>query len=173
MCGSVHKLVISLKFCGNYFMWNESFQDVAVVGTGRSHHKRKSKEILHNEPQCGVTKHRQFAKRIIGGKKAKFAELPWQVRCSKNLGKQAKLTLKCHKNNGHHTINTKSSCFRFKKGNFYGEKLYSLITLVKRPVKSRLVCFCCDCDTISEQQSAFRPWRYRFLVLPDRKNKGK
>ena len=34
---------------------------------------------VHNELECGVTKHRAFSKRIIGGKKAKFAELPWQV----------------------------------------------------------------------------------------------
>jgi len=48
------------------------------VGTGRAQ-KRVAKEILHNEPECGITRHRQFAKRIIGGHKAKFAELPWQV----------------------------------------------------------------------------------------------
>merc|ERR1739848_16018 len=48
------------------------------IGTGRAQ-KRVAKEILHNEPDCGVTRHRQFAKRIIGGHKAKFAELPWQV----------------------------------------------------------------------------------------------
>ena len=35
---------------------------------------------VQNEAECGVTKHRAFNKRIIGGKKAKFAELPWQVR---------------------------------------------------------------------------------------------
>ena len=35
---------------------------------------------VQNEVECGVTKHRAFNKRIIGGKKAKFAELPWQVR---------------------------------------------------------------------------------------------
>ena len=49
------------------------------MGTGRAQ-KRVAKEILHNEPECGITKHRQFSKRIIGGHKAKFAELPWQVR---------------------------------------------------------------------------------------------
>ena len=49
------------------------------MGTGRAQ-KRVAKEILHNEPECGITRHRQFAKRIIGGHKAKFAELPWQVR---------------------------------------------------------------------------------------------
>jgi len=48
------------------------------IGTGRAQ-KRVAKEILHNEPECGITRHRQFAKRIIGGHKAKFAELPWQV----------------------------------------------------------------------------------------------
>lgn len=48
------------------------------IGTGRAQ-KRVAKEILHNEPECGVTRHRQFAKRIIGGHKAHFAELPWQV----------------------------------------------------------------------------------------------
>jgi len=35
--------------------------------------------VLRNEPECGITKHRQFSKRIIGGEKAQFAELPWQV----------------------------------------------------------------------------------------------
>ena len=54
------------------------FQDT-FIGTGRAQ-KRVAKEILHNEPECGITRHRQFAKRIIGGHKAKFAELPWQVR---------------------------------------------------------------------------------------------
>merc|ERR1712088_703789 len=48
------------------------------VGTGRAQ-KRLDKDILHNEPECGITRHRQFAKRIIGGQKSKFAELPWQV----------------------------------------------------------------------------------------------
>lgn len=48
------------------------------VGTGRAQ-KRVDKDILHNEPECGITRHRQFAKRIIGGQKSKFAELPWQV----------------------------------------------------------------------------------------------
>jgi len=48
------------------------------IGTGRAQ-KRVAKEILHNEPECGITRHRQFTKRIIGGHKAKFAELPWQV----------------------------------------------------------------------------------------------
>ena len=48
------------------------------MGTGRAQ-KRLDKDILHNEPECGITRHRQFAKRIIGGQKAKFAELPWQV----------------------------------------------------------------------------------------------
>lgn len=50
----------------------------SFVGTGRAQ-KRQEKDILHNEPECGITRHRQFAKRIIGGQKAKFAELPWQV----------------------------------------------------------------------------------------------
>ena len=54
------------------------------MGTGRAQ-KRVAKEILHNEPECGITRHRQFAKRIIGGHKAKFAELPWQVRQKKFL----------------------------------------------------------------------------------------
>ena len=53
------------------------FQDT-FVGTGRAQ-KRVDKDILHNEPECGITRHRQFAKRIIGGQKSKFAELPWQV----------------------------------------------------------------------------------------------
>jgi hypothetical protein len=56
-----------------------TFQD--VVATGRGVQKRvRSDLVLRNEPECGITKHRQFSKRIIGGEKAKFAELPWQVR---------------------------------------------------------------------------------------------
>ena len=54
------------------------FQD--VVATGRGVQKRvRSDLVLRNEPECGITKHRQFSKRIIGGDKAEFAELPWQV----------------------------------------------------------------------------------------------
>ena len=54
------------------------FQD--VVATGRGVQKRvRSDLVLRNEPECGITKHRQFSKRIIGGEKAQFAELPWQV----------------------------------------------------------------------------------------------
>ena len=54
------------------------FQD--VVATGRGVQKRiRSDLVLRNEPECGITKHRQFSKRIIGGEKALFAELPWQV----------------------------------------------------------------------------------------------
>ena len=58
-------------------MFTFLFQDT-FVGTGRAQ-KRVDKDILHNEPECGITRHRQFAKRIIGGQKSKFAELPWQV----------------------------------------------------------------------------------------------
>ncbi len=51
-----------------------------VVATGRGVQKRvRSDLVLRNEPECGITKHRQFSKRIIGGEKAQFAELPWQV----------------------------------------------------------------------------------------------
>jgi hypothetical protein len=32
------------------------------------------------EEKCFITLAPQFSKRIIGGEKAKFAELPWQVR---------------------------------------------------------------------------------------------
>ena len=67
------------------------------MGTGRAQ-KRVAKEILHNEPECGITRHRQFAKRIIGGHKAKFAELPWQVR-QKNFTKNKKLKKKIEKKN--------------------------------------------------------------------------
>jgi len=41
--------------------------------------EKRGQEWLHQEPECGISRHRQFAKRIIGGEKAKFAELPWQV----------------------------------------------------------------------------------------------
>ncbi len=34
---------------------------------------------MQNEPQCGLSKQGSFSKRIIGGERAKFAELPWQV----------------------------------------------------------------------------------------------
>ena len=36
--------------------------------------------LLQNEPECGVSKQNAFSKRIIGGERARFAELPWQVR---------------------------------------------------------------------------------------------
>ncbi len=44
--------------------------------------KRPTGAVLDvdNEPECGVSKHSAFSKRIIGGERAKFAELPWQVR---------------------------------------------------------------------------------------------
>ena len=119
-----------IKSLGHYFYVKSFcliFQDVAVVGTGRSHHKRKSKEILHNEPQCGVTKHRQFAKRIIGGKKAKFAELPWQVRCFINICCKCSLTcVKTWETELHNVIRTMHQTVvlkLLKKGNFYSEKL--------------------------------------------------
>lgn len=41
--------------------------------------EKRGQDWLHHEPECGISRHRQFAKRIIGGEKAKFAELPWQV----------------------------------------------------------------------------------------------
>ena len=70
----MHVLFGCLKTSFFFFLFQDSF-----VGTGRAQ-KRQEKDILHNEPECGITRHRQFAKRIIGGQKAKFAELPWQVR---------------------------------------------------------------------------------------------
>ena len=39
----------------------------------------RKQEFLDHEPECGVARHRQFSKRIIGGEKAKFSELPWQA----------------------------------------------------------------------------------------------
>jgi len=41
--------------------------------------EKRGQEFVKQEPECGISRHRQFAKRIIGGDKAKFAELPWQV----------------------------------------------------------------------------------------------
>ena len=74
--GEIDKLsVFTLKKKNQIFTF--LFQDT-FVGTGRAQ-KRVDKDILHNEPECGITRHRQFAKRIIGGQKSKFAELPWQV----------------------------------------------------------------------------------------------
>ena len=73
-----------LQFLSYFFMSFFIFLQDTFIGTGRAQ-KRVAKEILHNEPECGITRHRQFAKRIIGGHKAKFAELPWQVRKSLNL----------------------------------------------------------------------------------------
>ena len=42
--------------------------------------EKRRKEILKNEPECGISKQNAFSKRIIGGDRAKFAELPWQVK---------------------------------------------------------------------------------------------
>jgi len=39
----------------------------------------RKQDFQEQEPECGVSRHRQFSKRIIGGEKAKFSELPWQV----------------------------------------------------------------------------------------------
>jgi len=47
--------------------------------SGKEDKKFSKEPPVINEPECGITKHRAFSKRIIGGKRAKFAELPWQV----------------------------------------------------------------------------------------------
>lgn len=41
---------------------------------------------MKNEPECGISQQNAFSKRIIGGDRAKFAELPWQVRTSDLAG---------------------------------------------------------------------------------------
>lgn len=44
--------------------------------------RRRRKEILRQEAECGIrpsVDNNNFSKRIIGGNRAKFAELPWQV----------------------------------------------------------------------------------------------
>ena len=57
------------------------FQDTSSLEeSGRSYLERRyRKEPLENEPNCGLTPQNAFSKRIIGGERAKFAELPWQV----------------------------------------------------------------------------------------------
>jgi len=52
------------------------------IGTSRKEKdlfEKRKEELLDHEPECGVSRHRHFSKRIIGGEKAKFSELPWQA----------------------------------------------------------------------------------------------
>ncbi|TRY75700.1 hypothetical protein TCAL_12122 [Tigriopus californicus] len=68
-------------------MGRKASQDITIINnndisnqpiaTGRVQKRRK--EILRNEPECGISKQNAFSKRIIGGERAQFAELPWQV----------------------------------------------------------------------------------------------
>lgn len=51
-------------------------------GSSSKKQRQRAKEVLRNEPECGISKQSAFSKRIIGGDRAKFAELPWQVRCN-------------------------------------------------------------------------------------------
>merc|ERR1711910_300964 len=52
------------------------------IGTSRKEKdlfEKRKEELLDHEPECGVSRHGHFSKRIIGGEKAKFSELPWQA----------------------------------------------------------------------------------------------
>ena len=81
--GEVNSNKILIIFQDTFTETGRSVDNSILVGnrwrSGKEDKKFSKEPPVINEPECGITKHRAFSKRIIGGKRAKFAELPWQV----------------------------------------------------------------------------------------------